>query len=292
MIGIYKLQFSNNYAYIGQSIDLARRKKQHIYGMTSGRHYNNSIVQAFKEYGEPEFLVLEECAIEQLNARELHYVSIEALTLLNKAPIVGTSDPELILHHNKKYSKEQILKVAELLVDRHISFKDIEDITEVNSNTVAAISMGNAHGWLKESVPEVYSKMLDLKGTRQRAKSKKFTQEQIYEILVYLGNPKLTIREISEITEISVPVIQSISAQYAYTDLASIYPVEYSSMLEASKLRGHKDGLTVRSPEGGGRREELYRYFYYFTISTTLVVKVLVVEFNMEIQIINWKERE
>lgn len=250
MIGIYKLQFSNKYAYIGQSIDLTRRKKQHIYGMTSGKHYNSSIIQAFKEYGEPEFFILEECTIEQLNARELHYASIEDLPLLNRAPLVGTSDPQLILHHNKKYSKEQILKVAELLVDRHISFKDIETITEVNSTTVAAISMGHAHNWLKESVPQIYSKMLELKGTRQRAKSKKFTQEQIYEILVYLGNPKLTIKEISEITEISVPVIQSISARYAYTDFAELYPVEYKNMLEASKLRGHKEQLTVISPEG------------------------------------------
>lgn len=250
MIGIYKLQFSNKCAYIGQSIDVARRKKQHIYGMTSGRHYNNSIVQAFKEYGEPEFLILEECTIEQLNERELHYASIESLNLLNRAPIIGTSDPDLVLHHNKKYSKEQILKVAELLVDRYISFKEIEDITEVNSTTVAAISMEHAHGWLKESVPEIYSKMIDLKGTRQRAKSKKFTQEQIYEILVYLGNPKLSIREISEITEISIPVIQSISAKYAYTDLADVYPLEYNNMLEASKLRRHKEQLTAKSPSG------------------------------------------
>jgi len=250
MIGIYKLVFNNQYAYIGQSINLERRKKQHIYGMSSGKHHNKNILNLFERFGTPEFIVLEQCDIEKLNEREFHYVDAETLVVVNLAPIDGLSDPDSIPHHNKKYSKEAILLVAEMLSDRNMPFKDIESITGVKASTIAAISMGEAHGWLESSVPDVYHKILTLKNQRQKAIPKKYTEEQIFEILVYLGMSKLPHREIAEITDIPQTVIQSIAGGYSYTELKTIYPKEYNDMLIASKLRKHKEQLTVVSPAG------------------------------------------
>lgn len=250
MIGIYKLLFANSCAYIGQSINIERRKKQHFYGMKSGKHHNKNIVDMFNKHGEPDFLILEECAIELLNERELHYASIERLNLLNTASIPGTSDPDTVLHHNKKYSKKQIISVAEMLADKYTCFEEIEKITGVNKSTVAAISMGEAHGWLESCIPEIFYTIKQHLGNRQKAVGKKYTEEQIYEVLVYLGMPKISHREISEITDIPKTVIQSISAQYSYTDLANKYPEEYKRMLDSAKVRKLKEEIVLISPKG------------------------------------------
>lgn len=250
MIGIYRLNFDNKLCYIGQSISLNRRKKQHEYCMKKGTHHNTNILKAYNTYGFPKFEILETCNIEDLNTREFYYASIEKLPLLNSAPIIGSSNPELILHHNKKYSKHDIMFAATLLVDKDMEFDTISDLTGINRSTIAAISMGEQHSWLASEIPSIYEKIMSLKGMRQKAKPKKYTNDQIYEILVYLGNRNLTHREISEITEISQTVIQSIAGGYSYTELKNIYPIEYATMLEVSKSRKLKEQVTVISPSG------------------------------------------
>ena len=74
MIGIYSWRNKlNNKRYIGQSIDIERRKKQHI---ASIGQYNTKLSQALLKYGLDnfEFTVLEETTIDNLNAREQYWI--------------------------------------------------------------------------------------------------------------------------------------------------------------------------------------------------------------------------
>ena len=74
MIGIYKITNKlNGKSYIGQSIDIERRIKQHIKNTGSDK---NPLYLDFKEYGIENFSyeVLEERSTEMLNEREHYWI--------------------------------------------------------------------------------------------------------------------------------------------------------------------------------------------------------------------------
>lgn len=77
MIGIYSWTNKiNNKKYIGQSTNISVRKNEHI--RENMYPENDTIIaRAFKKYGTSnfEFEIIEECQVEQLNARELHWMN-------------------------------------------------------------------------------------------------------------------------------------------------------------------------------------------------------------------------
>lgn len=79
--GIYRItNLINNKVYIGQSININKRTKEHFYKaeLESGQDYNSPLHRAIRKYGEENFLVelLEECSVEDLDEREKYYIKI------------------------------------------------------------------------------------------------------------------------------------------------------------------------------------------------------------------------
>ena len=71
--GIYGFKNTENGKwYIGQSINLIRRKNEHIGRLRSKSHYNQRLQNDFNLHGEYcfEYHVLEECIIDMLSIRE------------------------------------------------------------------------------------------------------------------------------------------------------------------------------------------------------------------------------
>jgi group I intron endonuclease len=68
--GIYRIDLGNGYFYIGSSIDLAKRKREHKNRLSSHRHINTKMQHVFNKYGVYEFKVLQECAINELAEKE------------------------------------------------------------------------------------------------------------------------------------------------------------------------------------------------------------------------------
>ena len=79
MVGIYKItNLINGKVYIGQSINIEKRIKEHFYkakcfGETS---YNSALHQAIRKYGEENFSweILEECSIDEIDDKERFYI--------------------------------------------------------------------------------------------------------------------------------------------------------------------------------------------------------------------------
>lgn len=70
MIGIYKITNTvNNKKYIGQSINIIDRWREHRQRANNGTEY---LYQAIRKYGIQNFVfeVVEECLIEDLNLKE------------------------------------------------------------------------------------------------------------------------------------------------------------------------------------------------------------------------------
>lgn len=79
MIGIYKIEnLVNHKLYVGQSIDIEERYKQHIYKAFNNneRAYNSAIHQAFRKYGIENFKleVIEQCNIDELDEKEIYWI--------------------------------------------------------------------------------------------------------------------------------------------------------------------------------------------------------------------------
>lgn len=76
--GIYIITCSDNKkSYIGQSYNIADRIHMHIYLLRKNMHYNNHMQRSWNKYGEQTFTfgVLECCSVEELNEKEIFYIS-------------------------------------------------------------------------------------------------------------------------------------------------------------------------------------------------------------------------
>lgn len=77
--GIYCIEnMVNHKKYIGQSIDIHKRWKQHKNKLNNETHRNEHLQSAWKIYKEQSFrfFVIEECDVLDLNSREIYYINL------------------------------------------------------------------------------------------------------------------------------------------------------------------------------------------------------------------------
>lgn len=79
MIGIYKITNKiNNKIYIGQSIHIETRIKEHLWKATNSKDvsFNAPIHLAIRKYGKENFEweVIEECSIQDIDEKEKYYI--------------------------------------------------------------------------------------------------------------------------------------------------------------------------------------------------------------------------
>ena len=79
--GIYKITNQvNQKVYIGQSINIENRWKEHLQKCNSidDENYNYPLYKAIRKYGLESFKfeILEECSQENLGQKEIEYISL------------------------------------------------------------------------------------------------------------------------------------------------------------------------------------------------------------------------
>jgi len=77
MIGVYKITNKiNGKIYIGQSKNVKRRWKEHVWDANKGKLY--PIHNAIRKYGVTSFIfeVIEECSLEKLDSKEESYIAL------------------------------------------------------------------------------------------------------------------------------------------------------------------------------------------------------------------------
>lgn len=89
--GIYAIVNKlGDHVYVGQSINMSLRKKQHFSSLEKGDHYNKRIQRCYDKYGASaiEFMILEVCDQSILTEREQFWIDQQAgKQLLNYAPV-------------------------------------------------------------------------------------------------------------------------------------------------------------------------------------------------------------
>lgn len=138
MVGIYKYQNKlNGKIYIGQSLDIEKRYKQHLYDALNRADRGSGVDLAIKKYGIKnfDFMVIEECPTALLDERERYWISYydSYNNGYNRTPggnvLRGNDHPRAILDEDQVWEIRELYKMR---VKRNKVFKMFEDtgITE------------------------------------------------------------------------------------------------------------------------------------------------------------------
>lgn len=77
--GIYCIeQLESHKKYIGQSVDIKTRWKNHKNELNRGVHHNDYLQKSWNKYGEElfKFYVLDYCDINELDGKEIYYINL------------------------------------------------------------------------------------------------------------------------------------------------------------------------------------------------------------------------
>lgn len=160
-IGIYLLSFNGtDKVYIGQSINIEKRYKEHLWALPAGRE-NAKITKAYSLYGNPTLAILEECTQEYLSVLETQYIHEfdsyhNGFNSSKEAIPVSRGEK----HFNSIYTNEKVYSVLQYLIRTPIlTAREIAEELNVTKALVQSISSLVSHCWLKDSYPEDYSKL-------------------------------------------------------------------------------------------------------------------------------------
>lgn len=159
MIGIYKItNIINNHSYIGQSIQIEERWKNHIEASNNknAHNYKYPLYKAIRKYGisKFQFEILEECSKEQLNERE--YFWIKTLS-----PEYNQTCGGDYLAVSQKLTYNQVQEIQKLLINDQngtLSHKELANKYQVSKDTIRDINVGRT--WFDSNLtyPLHYSK--------------------------------------------------------------------------------------------------------------------------------------
>lgn len=192
--GIYKLSFNSNInnIYIGQSINIEKRLKQHL-ALFHSNKASKKLQEAFNAYGPPTLELVQECVVENLNNLEEYYISkfdtVKEGLNTRSTPCGGTSLWGESNGHSK-YSNDQIVDCLFFLISSpKLTYPIISSRTGVNRGTIVDIANGTGHSWLREYFPEEYSLLMSFRHRRN-------TKEYMRAV-----SPDGTIYEVSHLTQ-------------------------------------------------------------------------------------------
>lgn len=144
MIGIYKFTNKiNGMSYIGQSVNIERRYKEH----KNIKHENTLFHKAIEEYGFDnfDFSIVETCGIEELNDREIFYIK-EYNTLLPNG--YNVSEGGYHGHPMALSFVENVSAIIYLLKNTNMSNIEIGLLFDVSDQTISDINNGRT--WKKD----------------------------------------------------------------------------------------------------------------------------------------------
>ena len=148
IIGIYKIQSKiKSYSfYVGSSVNITRRWREHLAYLKKNIHYNPKIQNHYNKYGveDFEFSVLEECSINKLLDREQVYIDLLEPYFNITLEVVGSPN-----RSKKVRTKDRVLKE---LLEVHEFPLPIDDSNKlVKSEDIVS------------SMRKFYAKIIDIK---------------------------------------------------------------------------------------------------------------------------------
>lgn len=199
--GIYKITFPNGKIYIGQSVNIKRRIKEHNSSLKGA-----IIPHVIAKYGLiEEFEILEEIPADQpelMNKQEAYYIKLyHSLTTENGYNILMDSTSK------RDFNLPWVQEIVSLLKDDNFTEKEISKLVKKSESVISKINTGETY----------YNSKIDYPIRKKKVIHKKnITQSLILEIISKLSS-KMTMKEIAQmygISEITVRRINRGEAPY------------------------------------------------------------------------------
>lgn len=216
MIGIYMYENKKTHKrYIGQSIDISRRRWEHLNSPSLYSKFD----QILKQLGENafQFTILEECSPSELNTKERYWIqyynSIDnGYNLLEGGEVYsGENNPWA------KLKEKEILEIIKLLENHQLKNYEIANLYHVHNNTIDAINRCKTwchlHNYkfnirneslAKEQYPHKAS-------SGENSPSAKITEKQALQIIKLLEQDSRSLAQISRDENISLNILYDIN---------------------------------------------------------------------------------
>lgn len=147
--GIYKItNQTNGKCYIGQSINIKRRWREHkkVILEPESASYNYPLYRAFRKYGLENFSfeILEECPLEELNEKEIKYISEYKSNSssfgYNQSPGGHQKNPDA-----RKLTEEQVEEICDLLSSTFLTEAEIGKLFNIGQRAISRINTGESY---------------------------------------------------------------------------------------------------------------------------------------------------
>ena len=163
-VGIYRIQIGPYY-YLGQSADLKRREKAHLYRLKKGKHTNPKMQAVWEKYQDFSFKVMIECDIDQLNhleqsALDIHYGYDDCMNIAKDAQASrrGMTHSEESKRKMSEAQKGKRKGKENTFYGKHHSEDTKRKISEANQDKTLRTFIHEEHGQITCTRHELYTK--------------------------------------------------------------------------------------------------------------------------------------
>lgn len=222
MIGIYKYQNKlNNKIYIGRSINITRRKWEHLHS-PSPYSYFDSVLQQIGEEAF-DFEIVEECTAKQLKDREKYWIAYYNCCVLdnrNGGYNLTRGGEEYRSEENpwSKLTIQQVQEIIDKLANTTISMEELSKIYNVHRNTISDINRGKTWSWLHNYNGNIRQKAFG-SSNRGELGSNKITELEAKKIIKLLEQDNRSLAQISREEDISLNILYDINRCKTWTYL-------------------------------------------------------------------------
>lgn len=205
VIYAYKKRSTGKIVYVGQTVNLTERDKQHMrYDPfnINNKEYNYTLSRGVRKYGQDEYeliILQKNVSKENLNEREKYWIQYYNTYWDGYNQTPGGSNPT-----KPVFTNDKINQVIQMLRDQSYSYKDIIAKTGISMTHIYNINTGRRRRQKNINYPIRPS---NTKGT----KGLKFSQQQIKKIHEEILNTKKSFKQIGKEFQCSPDTISDIN---------------------------------------------------------------------------------
>lgn len=158
--GIYCIYFEEAYGkyYVGCSINIEKRIKEHISAFSRGNHPNAYLQNTYNKYGSPTIEILEYCSISILAEKEIYYIKqldsfVNGFNNTNGGEGGGYGEGS----NSASHKEETYILILRMLAYTNYTFSEISRYTDASVHIIKHISGLRNHGYLESIDPAAYT---------------------------------------------------------------------------------------------------------------------------------------
>lgn len=230
-IGIYQIRnLINGKSYIGSSMRIKYRWKQHEFRLKKGNHHSYKLQRAWDKYGEDnfEFKIIEVVDdVDLLIEKEQYWMDkYNVITNgYNVSPVAGICSNKGSDHPMSKLHEDDVLEIKEFIKIGK-PFQEIANKFNITPENVSSIKSGNTWSHIGDNVSNV----------KYPPPGAKLTEDDVRKIKLLLKNGAKQ-REIAKMFNIDVTTVSNINTGKRWGYVDSGHDVDHDPVYNASTNR-------------------------------------------------------